>query len=282
MKSKLKSKILSYNTPELKKALYDYAHKQTDEGLEKGLSVITIKLKDFVMADTQNLKEPNVVFTPNAKVKMDALVKNYDKEVAWHGLVTVKQTDTVTYFFIEDILVYPQIITGATVDADPEYYSAWIQENIPILNSIKMQGHSHVNMGITPSGTDESYYKEMSDQIEDYYLFLIVNKRGEIYSRLYDKTQNIVFEDLSIDVLIEDPEESLNVWLNDHASLITEYRAPKKPIAHYSGYSYKKEVAEDALDPQFCVFDDEREAYYKKLEETFTNGPTINSERIKI
>jgi hypothetical protein len=87
--------------------------------------------------------------SPVAYAKTLALVNMFSDEVAWHGSVTRTGKNE---FIIEDIFVYPQEVTGSTVSTDQEGYSKWLYEfDDDTFNTIRMQGHSHVNMGVSPS-----------------------------------------------------------------------------------------------------------------------------------
>ena len=46
-----------------------------------------------------------------------------------------------------------------------------------------MHGHSHVNMGTSPSATDTKLQEDHLAQLQDndFYIFLIVNKKREIW-----------------------------------------------------------------------------------------------------
>ena len=64
-----------------------------------------------------------VNFTLEAYHEMCALIDHFSTEVAWHGLV--KRLDK-THFQITKILIYPQKVTGATVNTDQEEYTKWL------------------------------------------------------------------------------------------------------------------------------------------------------------
>lgn len=63
----------------------------------------------------------NVIFTPLAYAKMVKLLEGFETEVAWHGIAK-RDSEDDSIFWIEDILVYPQVVTGATVNTDQEKY----------------------------------------------------------------------------------------------------------------------------------------------------------------
>lgn len=129
-----------------------------------------------------------IKFSHKAKSKMLALIKITNKEVAWHGLVTANKN--LTSFFIYDILVFPQDVTHATTIATDDVAEWYNNLSDKALNNLRMHGHSHVNMDVTPSPTDMSYYNKVAKQIKDYYIFMIINKQHNIEVILYKNKDN--------------------------------------------------------------------------------------------
>lgn len=155
-------------------------------------------------ADTKlkEQKKIKVFFTPEAYCKMTTLIKGCEKEIAWHG--TVEQTEDGNYI-ITDILMYPQEITGATVTSNDEKYPMWLmQQPDEVFNKIRFQGHSHVNFGATPSATDLTLYNNMLQTLsnEDFYIFMIMNKKAETWIQIYNLAENVIYENNDIEVAV--------------------------------------------------------------------------------
>ena len=149
------------------------------------------------MKNKKRRAKTTLCFTTKAYTKMIALVNEFDEEVAWHGLAERKGDGYLIY----DIIIYPQKVTAATVVTDQEEYQNWlIQSPDEIINNIRMQGHSHVNMGTTPSGTDESLYKEIVKQLEGdmFYIFIIWNKKQERTIWICDKKKGVNYSTKNI------------------------------------------------------------------------------------
>lgn len=176
-----------------------------------------IDVKDMLKS---KVKAPIVMFSKLANEKMKYLVENHNKEIAWHGTVTKVKKN----YYITDILVYPQTVTSVTVTTDDEEYAKWlISLDDTTFNSMRLQGHSHVNMGVSPSGTDTNYYKDLLQNLgkDDYYIFMIINKKGDTFINIYDFAQNIIFEDNDIDIKIEGQSDHAN-WFKESMKLIKE------------------------------------------------------------
>ena len=145
-----------------------------------------------------------VNFTTEAYEQMMALIRHFDSEVAWHGLVN--RIDE-THFQITKILVYPQKVTGVTVDTDYEKYQSWLYERPDEeFNTIRFQGHSHVNMGVTPSAVDIENQWGLINNLDssDFYIFMIWNKRCEYNVRVVDMKKNVIYSGSDVKVTIGD------------------------------------------------------------------------------
>lgn len=158
-----------------------------------------------------------VAFTPVAWTKMHALVDAFNKEVQWHGIVSRADEST---FIIEDILIFPHVASSTTVVSDQEEYEEWMDGlTDEQFNACRFHGHSHVNMGVTPSMVDMTYRKNIFENFstvpapneDQYYIFLIFNKRREFSGQVYDITQNAIYEtnEIDLEVLID------NDWLGN-------------------------------------------------------------------
>lgn len=189
--------------------------KMTPEFIDKVIdefrsSITNSKVSDGRINFTKTLsginRKAKVYFSEIAWLKMNTLVNEFSSEVAWHGLARRGDDESQDDYYIDDILVYPQEVTGATVTTNQEKYQSWLMDHDDeIFNNIRMQGHSHVNMGVTPSGVDTSLYERILGQLDDsmFYIFMICNKRGDKTIKIYDMKKNIFFDtdDVSVEVL---------------------------------------------------------------------------------
>ena len=145
-------------------------------------------------------KSAVVWLTSEAYRKILALVTGFSDEVGWHG--TVSRVGDAE-FIIEDIFVYPQEVTGSTVNTDQAAYTEWLYElDDDTFNKIRMQGHSHVNMGVSPSGVDDTHRQKILDQLEPdmFYIFMVWNKSLAVHTLIYDMAQNVLYEDADVEV----------------------------------------------------------------------------------
>ena len=210
-----------------------------------------------------------IKFSDAAAQKTKELVRHFSTEVAWHG--SVERTSD-TEFFIKDIFVYPQKVTGTNVETDQAEYELWLakldDEIEGGIETIRMQGHSHVNMGVSPSGTDTTHQLKIAETLgeDDYYIFLIINKKGDVYAKVFDAKTNTVYEDS--DITIENYDDEMADFIKEAESIVktktfTSVNKNKTAYPNYyttSGKSIaptttleKKEVASTPS----CYFPDE-------------------------
>lgn len=144
---------------------------------------------------------PTLIINPLVYNKMRALVDTTNKELAWHGFT--KRLNDHTYYWY-DIIVYPQYVTGATVDPDEDEYSEWIAKQMAYDNfeDMRLHGHSHVNMACSPSGTDKNYRENLLTKVKDYYIFIIANKSKDYTIEIYDIDLGFCFGSEDVEVII--------------------------------------------------------------------------------
>ena len=197
-----------------------------------------VKLSDgkinFTKTFGGNDSKTTVYYTPDAYVKMIALVNEFKDEVAWHGLAR-RSTDPDGYI-IYDILVYPQEVTGATVNTDQEKFQTWLMNHEDdVFNNIRMQGHSHVNMGVSPSGVDTTLYNSLLAQLDDdmFYIFTVWNKKFESHTKIYDLQKNILYENCDVETKLLDGGIGLNEFITEAKKMVSK----KTTMYSYDSYT---------------------------------------------
>ena len=209
--------------------------KLTPQIIEECKRAFEQSLKDAKMTDGKvtfskafdNTKEKATVFFEEAAwYKMQALISDFSKEVAWHGVAHRGNNTDKNEYYITDILVYPQEVSGTTVDMDVKEYDKWIRDNFEDERffNIAMQGHSHVNMGVSPSGTDLSHQQIILDQLNGdmFYIFVIWNKKGESNIRIFDLAKNTLFETEDVTVEVLDGDMGIKGFIEEAKSLVKE------------------------------------------------------------
>jgi len=223
------SKIIRFTQQMLEQAKAEFEAEMRTAKLVNG----TVSFKKTFTTDNA---KATLRFTELAWCKMKALVAEQSKEVAWHG-VAERCDDNV--YLISDILVYPQSVTGATIDMDTEGYAKWIQNGISSgderFNHLHSQGHSHVEMAVTPSPTDLDHQKEILSMVRDtgFYIFMIWNKKNDHNVWVYDLGKNILFENADVTIEIVETPNGVVQFLRDASSMVKTYA----PVTKFSGGS---------------------------------------------
>jgi hypothetical protein len=169
-------------------------------------------LDEFI--EQQNIIEPTVCITTKAYIKMRLLVDKFDKEIGWYGIVNQMPGLDNTYV-IEDIVVYPQTVSGATCEQDEDrMFEFEMRLTTDQVNHKRFHGHSHVNMATGPSGVDENFYQELLSQVTDFFIITVTNKRNEYTTRFYDVANNILYTDVEIH-LIDDNGNMMSNWYDE-------------------------------------------------------------------
>lgn len=163
--------------------------------------------------------EDKAIINISAKAweKMYMLIQSNDKEIGWHGsCVRGKKPNE---YYLSDIYVFPQVVTGSSIRPEEKEYGMWLMErNKETNNGIKFHGHSHVNMGTSPSTTDLTYQHDVVDCIEDFYIFFIMNKSLDVTAEIYDVANNVQYSNLDIKIMIK---QNLADWCTEMNKKVT-------------------------------------------------------------
>jgi hypothetical protein len=156
------------------------------------------RLKPTVTTKALLSSVPFITISKQAITKMFIYVDECAKEVGWMG--TAYRDGQ--HIIIDDVYLFDQEVHATTTEITPEGLSDFAMEllnkpdGMDIWNNLKMWGHSHVNMGITPSAQDDSQMEKFQEGGHDWFIRLIANKRGEMKVDLYDYSSGVIYLDL--------------------------------------------------------------------------------------
>lgn len=138
-----------------------------------------------------------VIISNQAYAKMNAYVELCDKEISWLGTSTMVD-DT---FFIHDVFLFKQKVSAVSTEIDNDSLADFLSTvDIETADNIRVWGHSHVNMDVTPSGQDDSQMDYFNGK--DYFIRIIINKQRKVNIDVYYYASNIML--LGIDWKLED------------------------------------------------------------------------------
>lgn len=165
-------------------------------------------------------------FAPRIGVKSDAIAKMFiyvnecKDEVGWLG--TANYNEKERFITIEDVYLFDQEVHATTTEITPEGLSDFAQEllsmgdeGMEIWNNLKMWGHSHVNMSVSPSGQDDRQMETFREGGHDWFIRLIANKKGDMKLDLYDYNSGIVYLDLPWVEIRPDEESEILQQINN-------------------------------------------------------------------
>lgn len=220
-------------TDELRNLLIDEFSKNVS-GLKLADGKMTFS-KTFHVKD----RKATVYFTEYAWLQMLTLIMKTGMEIAWHGVAKRIEDSETDDYLIEKIIVYPQEVTGATVNTDQAEYEKWMMSlEDDDFNNLRMQGHSHVNMGVSPSSTDLTHQGKILEMLDDdmFYIFFIFNKKLEYSAKVYDLKKNISFDSNDVDVKILPGEYGFGEFYKNAMTMVKERKFSYNP-GQYGGYN---------------------------------------------
>tara|TARA_R100001377_G_C3181619_1_gene106861 strand:- start:345 stop:1190 length:846 start_codon:yes stop_codon:yes gene_type:complete len=186
-KPKIKAKAKSKPTPILTATPVERSPYSVDTaGLEQRTSAIRGPGLSAATA------EPVVYFQPEAYEKMVQIVEECQLEVGWFCSVSkLSKTD----YLIEDVYLPHQEVTAVETDipaeALEEAYLAMLEQGKDP-STLYAWFHSHVNMGVSPSGQDELQVESFL-QTCPVFIRGIMNKAGALKVDLYLRTEGIAY-----------------------------------------------------------------------------------------
>ena len=125
-------------------------------------------------------ENPKIYIGHVAKQKLDLYIKKVHTEISGLGIVEQHEND----FLIIDILLFEQTASSAATDLSEEDISIFMVDCIRKgidTSKLKLWWHSHANMGVFWSATDENTIKLFDN---GWMISLVGNRKGEILSRL--------------------------------------------------------------------------------------------------
>ncbi len=192
----------------------------------------------------------NLIIEANAWIKMWGLVSSESGEIGWHMICERINDKTIV---IKDVLLYPQYVTGVTVTTDDVGYGNWLHKELDMeeINNLRGHGHSHVNMGTSPSGVDRTWYNEILQSLaeDDYYVFMILNKKDDMFLEIYDLKTNTIYDKKDVNVHILTNNTYLNTWLIEEKRKALQKKEVKVATPSVTtNTSKEKTTVEDILD----------------------------------
>lgn len=177
---------------------------------------------------------PFILISAQALSKMYQYIQQCADEIGWLG--TVRHTDANSYL-IDDVYLFEQQVHATTTEIKPDDLAKMAEEllqredGVDIWNNMKMWGHSHVNMGITPSSQDDKQMEEFGQAGHDFFIRLIGNKKGEMKLDFYNYATGVVYLDVP--------------WIEETSEEIAELRRQLFLLEKAQKEAGKEEIKEE-------------------------------------
>lgn len=173
------------------------------------------------------LHSKRVVVMPTALQTMQLIVQLSDKEVGWLG--RVREIENI--LVLTDIYLFHQEVAHTTCEITAAGLTEFAMELLEqpggdeVYNEVRLWGHSHVNMGVSPSGQDEKQMGVFETSGHPWFLRCIANKKGDMQFTLFDFDSGIIVEDMPWEVYMPTP-----VGLEEQ--IAAELKAKVKPLVY--------------------------------------------------
>jgi len=212
---------------------------------------------------------PKIIIDQKAKEWMKAIVDLHETEVGFYALSTMRDDNT---FFISDVY-YPkhnianlghcEIADSGQSDFMRLLISQGREDDV---GKIKVWGHSHVDMGISPSKDDHDQAMESARDNKDYFIRLITNKKHQIGVSFYDYKKNLIYDEVDWEIEVSNAESIYETKVNQIINIIT------------ANQNYTQAIKEIRLVLDNNVFYQEACEYIKLKKEENMPQPTFNGQ----
>ena len=155
-------------------------------------------------------KPPMVCFTEQVLAKFKGYVDNCSLEIGWLALVRI---DAQGRYIVYDTLRPHQNVSAVTTDLMESGLQEVGEEILKTrpdeFNNVRCWCHSHVNMQVCPSGTDDSTFEQFYENCE-YFIRVICNKKGDMRVDFVDLEKEIRYDNINWYILLSKETEALN------------------------------------------------------------------------
>lgn len=154
---------------------------------------------------------PSIYIGHEALLKINIIVNSIDKEIGWLGSVATAEG----VYIIDDVYLFEQEVNGATTEITPEGLSSFAEDlivqdgGVDKWNSIKLWGHSHVNMSVSPSGQDDKQMELFESSGHDFFIRMIANQKGDIGIDLFNYKEGLSYEGLDYSILYDNKQNDI-------------------------------------------------------------------------
>ena len=238
--------------------------------------------------EKSELDTPRIEMTADTYAKIKNIIDMSPLEVGWLSHVSISNN----IYRIDSCEIVEQKVMSAETEMTTQGLQDFMQNTIKkkgvkYFNDVRCWGHSHVNMGVSPSGQDQKQILAWKES--EYEIMLIMNKKGDLYSALYDFKNNKKHIGLPVHIVFDGFSEKQKKEISKELKKKVEERKwePHTPFYLMQNANFDKQIVSDP----FFVADEktstesvsqllkqesmlEDEEGFVEVEESFKNSPS--------
>ena len=199
---------------------------------------------------------PYVEFEPSVLADINAIVAVSKEEVAW--LCEVSYDEDSDVYTVYKLHVPEQVVSGVTCTLKPQSIMDCMMKATDV-NSLRMWGHSHVNMSASPSGQDDKQFREQyRDANLEWAVRMITNKSGNVHLSIIDASRGVMATEVEFGLvgaytLQKEWKDKLKTLVSEVPSLQTQYvQGTVKQFKEPSDYFKTNKNKAKAVGCEFC------------------------------
>ena len=195
-------------------------------------------------------KKPEILFTNEVLLKYRMIVNEVDTEIGWLSLV--REIEPKEKYIVYDVIIPKQEVTGVTTELDEDDLTK-IGYSMPPdkFEDVRCWCHSHVNMAVNPSGTDEQTFEQFYQHCP-YFIRVICNKKDEMRVDFVDTEEEYRYDEIEWSVSnigkFNELEKRINSLYEEYDRLIEIWdEKEKEVISNFEG-NLKKQIKDNVIE----------------------------------
>lgn len=216
---------------------------------------------------------PTITISPDALIKMQIYVENCSEEVGWLG--TAYKDEGENNIHISDVFLFDQEVHSTTTEITPEGLSTFAEkileeaDGMDIWNNLKVWGHSHVNMSVSPSGQDDNQMSTFADGGHDWFIRIIANKKGDMRVDFYSYELGVYFNDLPWSETVSQQESEIQLHIAKLYNMLDEIEERRTKM-------YEDDIKEEIKDKvKKKSYQQTTMSYWDRSQNNTTSGTNI-------
>lgn len=227
-----------------------------------------------VFRNKNAIRKPEIFILEKTLLQFKAYVDSCAKEIGWLAFVEKRGDKYIIY----DTILPKQEVTAVTTELTEQGLQDISEEILMTrpdeFNNIRCWCHSHVNMAVVPSGTDDATFEQFYQNCE-YFIRIICNKNNDIRIDFVDLEQEVRFDNIEWNYYTMDETDKKYEEINNYKAAIKQCEENisrlNKEIGEIQQKVYNELKADIELDVKKKLIE-ERPAYYKVYDGYYGSG----------